>query len=418
MLLGTLLLTSAAFAQPERVNSERLGRLPAFSHATTVGDLIFVSGTLGTEGAGLGLVDGGMAAQTLQTLRNIETILHAAGATLADVAKCNVYVTDMDRFQEMNEAYIGLFGDSPPARTTIESSRLALGALVEIECIAHRPRQREALSSSSFEGALDKLSLESGFVESEGEKIYYQTIGDGPVVVLSHGAGGNHTIWYQQVPALAAKYRVVTWDQRSFGRSTNHAGKAGPEAFARDLVALLDHLEIERAHLVGQSMGGWTVVRFALDHPQRVRSLVLADTVGGLVTDLARRDFARLASRGLDTSSLPIHRHPAIGQQLSTQDPAKAFLYRQIGDLGGEREPRIGERLFAADYSARASELTMPTLLIVGSGDDLFRPATIHSVAALLPSARVVEIPAAGHSPYFEAAGRWNRVVMDFLGAE
>ena len=126
-------------ARAERINVDAVGRLPAFSHAAVAGDLIFVSGTLGTKSGSFDLVEGGMGPQTTQTLANIRSILAGAGATLDDVVKVNVYVTDMSVFSEMNRAYLEIFGDEPPARITVGCSALALGALVEIDCIAQKP---------------------------------------------------------------------------------------------------------------------------------------------------------------------------------------------------------------------------------------------------------------------------------------
>ena len=104
------------------------------------GDFIYVSGTLGTRPEGFELVDGGMYEQATQTLSNIQTILQAAGADFEDVVKVNVYVTDMGQFQEMNRAYREILGDDPPARVTAGCAELALNALVEMDCIAYRPR--------------------------------------------------------------------------------------------------------------------------------------------------------------------------------------------------------------------------------------------------------------------------------------
>jgi reactive intermediate/imine deaminase len=124
-----------------KVVADGVGRLPFFSHASIVGDLILVSGTLGTLGGGVELAIGGAGAETRRTLENIRSILQAAGADLADVAKVSVYVTDMADFAAMNEAYAEFFppADGPPARITLEVAGLALGAKVEIECIATRP---------------------------------------------------------------------------------------------------------------------------------------------------------------------------------------------------------------------------------------------------------------------------------------
>jgi reactive intermediate/imine deaminase len=126
---------------PKRTNVPGLGRLPVFSHASTAGGLIFVSGTLGTEGDGFSLAPGGIGPETTQTLRNVERILAAEGATLADLVKVSVYVADMSEFAAMNEAYAAFFDDDPPARITVGGAQLALGARVEIECVARAPER-------------------------------------------------------------------------------------------------------------------------------------------------------------------------------------------------------------------------------------------------------------------------------------
>ena len=117
-----------------RVNLEGIPRLPAFSHAVQVGDLIHVAGTLGTD-EDFNLV-GNVKGQTLKALEYIKRILEECGASLDDVVKVNVYLTDMSSFDEMNDAYVSVFGDDAPARITVGCSALALGAAVEIDCVA------------------------------------------------------------------------------------------------------------------------------------------------------------------------------------------------------------------------------------------------------------------------------------------
>ena len=104
-----------------------------------VGDTIYVSGSLGTLPNSMELAPGGIGPQTAQTLENIQAILRACGAEMKDVAKVNVYLTDMSGFLEMNDAYLKVFAESPPARITVGVAELALGASVEIDCIAHLP---------------------------------------------------------------------------------------------------------------------------------------------------------------------------------------------------------------------------------------------------------------------------------------
>ena len=122
----------------EKVTVDGLARLPTFSHAVVAGDTIYVSGSLGTLPDSMELIEGGVGPQTTQTLRNIEKILEGCGATLDDVVKVNVYVAEMSMFNEMNEAYLAVFPESPPARITVGGVDLALGAAVEIDCVAYK----------------------------------------------------------------------------------------------------------------------------------------------------------------------------------------------------------------------------------------------------------------------------------------
>ena len=125
----------------KRVIVPELARLPAFCHATVAGDFIFVSGTLGTLPGSMQLAPGGVAGQTTQTLRNIETILQACGAGLDDLVKVNVFLADIDGFAEMNEASLAVMGDDPPARITVGKAGLALGPAVEIDAITYLPQK-------------------------------------------------------------------------------------------------------------------------------------------------------------------------------------------------------------------------------------------------------------------------------------
>jgi 2-iminobutanoate/2-iminopropanoate deaminase len=125
--------------KPKHIYVEGLARLPAFCHAVVAGNFIYVSGSLGSKPNSMELVEGGTGPQTTQTLRNIETILRTCGATMADVVKVNVFLADMSKFAEMNAAYIEIMGSDPPARITVGRAELALGAAVEMDCVAFKP---------------------------------------------------------------------------------------------------------------------------------------------------------------------------------------------------------------------------------------------------------------------------------------
>ena len=107
------------------------------SSAVRVGDLVFLSGALGTKPGGGGLADGGIEGQTRQALENVKASASLAGVTMADIAKCTVYLTDVANFQAMNGVYREFFPTEPPARTTVGVAGLVVpGALIEIECMA------------------------------------------------------------------------------------------------------------------------------------------------------------------------------------------------------------------------------------------------------------------------------------------
>lgn len=396
---------------PERIILPGVGRLPAFSHATVTGDLIFVSGTLGTKPGTIELVGGSVGAQTTQTLANIEQILAAVGAGMNDIAKCNVYLTDMKNFGEMNEAYLKFFSGLPPARTTVGAASLALGAAVEIECIAQRPKAKIAHA--------DALPWKTGFVTSGQERIYYETAGSGEALVLCHGLGGNHVAWYQQVAAFARSYQVITWDQRGFGRSLSKTGEIGPAMAVKDLAALLNHLKIERAHIVGQSMGGWAALGFTLAHPDRVRSLTMASTTGGIFTpdiEQAMDKYLQAVFAAPPPATTPLGFHPAIGAKLRERDPARAVLYQQLQTLGEAFPAKMPYLLRQTAYAHEAiKKLNLPVLFLFGNEDSVFAPPLIRQAAAFLPQARIVEIPGTGHSPYFEEPETWNAALLEFL---
>lgn len=397
-----------------RLVVDGLGRLPQFSHAAVTDDLVFVSGTLGTT-EGMDLAPGGIGPETTQTLRNIERILAAADLGWDAVAKVDVHLADMADFDAMNAAYGAFFPADPPARITVGGVQLALGARVEIDCVAQRPARLERRAATAA-----AIPRRGGFLDHDGERIYYEVCGEGGLpLLLCHGAGGSHAAWFQQVAAFAGDRMVVTWDHRGFGRSTDHGGRSGPEVAVGDLLALLDHLGIERADLVGQSMGGWTVVGAVLARPELARRIVLADSLGGFRS--AAVDEALAAPR-VGSGPAPagvLGAHPALDPRFSARRPDLAHLYQSLGQMGTADANVIIGRLLAVRHDAdEAERLTAPVLCVVGDADPLFPPAAVRAVAALLPDARVVELPGCGHSPYYEDPEAWNLLVGRFLSVE
>jgi 3-oxoadipate enol-lactonase len=261
-------------------------------------------------------------------------------------------------------------------------------------------------------------SSTAGWVEVDGERIYYESRGDGDPVVLCHGLGGNHAAWWRVVPELARHHRVVTWDQRGFGNSTRRTGRYGPEIAVGDLLALVDHLGLGRVQLVGQSMGGWVAMGSALRHPDRLRSLVLTDTLAGVFTDEVyaelRRASPEVEARATDGG---IDRHPALGERFCAERPDLAYLYRQISSMGDKPDDAEVFAMLAAMQAPldALSGIEAPVLLVVGEEDGLCPPGAMRHIAGRIPGAAFEVVPGAGHSPYFECPDRWIAVVGPFL---
>ena len=145
--VALLLATNRAHAQQQQgaANKQVINRPDArpgvLSPAVRVGDLIFLSGVMGTKPGG-GLADGGIEGQTRQALENVKSALALAGASMTDVAKCTVFLTDAANFAAMNQVYREFFPTDPPARSTVAVAALVLsGSLLEIECTAAAPRK-------------------------------------------------------------------------------------------------------------------------------------------------------------------------------------------------------------------------------------------------------------------------------------
>jgi 3-oxoadipate enol-lactonase len=260
----------------------------------------------------------------------------------------------------------------------------------------------------------------TGTVESGGEDIYYEVVErDAPqaTVVLTHGAGGSHAVWYQQVVALADDYRVVTWDARGFGNSTYRTGAHGATASAEDLGAVLDATGTPDAHLVGQSMGGWWVTTFALAWPDRVRSLTLCNTIGGCWNDGLDAHFASYVAtaRSEAPEAEVAGRHPAVGAADSATDLAKAFLYQQLNTFHSPPMADVFPVLVKTRHSHDAIRaLPFPKLVITSSEDPIFPAAHVWESADGI-GADIIEIEGAGHSSYWERPDEFNKQLLAFL---
>ncbi|MBI2735784.1 MAG: alpha/beta hydrolase [Rhodospirillales bacterium] len=257
--------------------------------------------------------------------------------------------------------------------------------------------------------------------------LYYEVSGSGPALLFAHGLGGNHLSWWQQVAHFAPHYTCVSFAHRGFAPSTAIDGGPDPADYASDLAALIDHLKFPDVRLVGQSMGGWTVLEYALANPTKVKALVLSSTSGtldrrgcdpsgGATYDAWAEDAEAKVAAGLAHGI-----HPAMGMNAAARTPALHLLYASIDAMAGaldKEKVRAGLRRSAHRTVEELKNFRVPTLLIAGGEDVVFPPFVASAIAAALPCGEAHLIPHAGHSPYFEEAATFNRLVEAFLARQ
>ena len=254
--------------------------------------------------------------------------------------------------------------------------------------------------------------------------LYYEVTGSGPALIFAHGLGGNHLSWWQQVAHFAPHYTCVTFAHRGFAPSDHVPGAPDAADFAGDLAALIDHLKLDEVRLVAQSMGGWTMLDYAIAHPKRVKALVMSSTAGtldrrgcdpsgGTRYDAWLKDAeAKLkagSARGI---------HPALGTGAAERHPHLHLLYLSIDEMSGaldKERVRAGLRRTATRTLDDLKDFPVPTLLIAGDEDVVFPAFLATAIAARLPRAEARHIADGGHSPYFEQAATFNGLVEAFL---
>lgn len=233
------------------------------------------------------------------------------------------------------------------------------------------------------------------FLHNSGANIFYSEYfpadPQAPTLILLHGNGEDHTYFVKQIPAFSPHFRLVLMDTRGQGQSTGGDGELNFSVFAADLLALMDHLQIAKAHLLGFSDGGNLALTFALAHPERVQSLIL--------------NGANLEPGGVKLSTqLPI----VLGYGCCRLLSPFSRKARQNGALLGlmVNHPHIPPQALAA--------LTMPVLVIVGERD-MIRDRHSQLIARSLPNAQFVRIPGGDHFCAAKCPEVFNHAVLSFL---
>jgi 3-oxoadipate enol-lactonase len=260
-------------------------------------------------------------------------------------------------------------------------------------------------------------------LQTEGVELYYELHGpeEADVLVLSNGILMSTASWAFQTPALSARYRLLLYDCRGQWQSDHPPGPYTMEQHADDLARLLDGLGIERAHIGGISYGGEISLMFALRHPQRTRSLIVADAVSYIEPQLGIivEGWIEAAQSGeagaFFDATVPWNFSPRfIGAHLDLLAEARSRYER----LDYPAMIRLCECFLALDVTQRLEEIAVPTCVIVGEQDILKGREYAEIIAGRIAGAELHVVPRAGHATCWEQPQVFNSIVLGFVGKQ
>lgn len=243
----------------------------------------------------------------------------------------------------------------------------------------------------------------------DGVHLYYETYGEGPAILLSHGYSATSKMWRGQIEPLSRRHQLIVWDMRGHGQSDypQEVSAYSEEATVADMAALLDTVGADRAIVGGLSLGGYMSLAFHRLHPERVRALLVIDTGPGFKNGEAQERWNQrsleYASR-FEAEGLGYLRTLSPEMAMSTHRSADGLVRAALGMLI-QRNDRVIQSL---------PDIRVPTLIIAGANDTAFLAAADY-MAAKIPLAAKVLIPDAGHSTNIDQPELFNQAVVEFL---
>lgn len=253
------------------------------------------------------------------------------------------------------------------------------------------------------------------YLSLPGVDLWYEDSGgDGAPVIFLHAASGACEGWIYQRPAFSsAGYRCIAYDRRTWGRSRTTDEEQQPGFSGDDLHGLLTGLSLNRVHLVATAAGGITALDYALAHPERVRSLVVANTIGGVQDESYLEVQRRL--RPPEIQNLPVELRE-LGPSYRGTDPDGVSRWLEIEVDSRPDGPVPAQPTREPITYARLGTMRAPALVVSGEADLLSPPALMRMLAAHIPGARFVSLPDAGHAGFWERPEVWNGIVLEFIG--
>lgn len=275
---------------------------------------------------------------------------------------------------------------------------------------------------------------ETKFVELHGDRVAYRDTGDGEVLLLIHGMAGSSAAWRAVIGTLSKKFRVVAPDLLGHGESAKPRGDYSLGAFAAMLRDLLDKLGIDRATVIGQSLGGGVAMQFAYQHPDYCDRLVLVSS-GGLGPDVSWL-LRILSAPGAELVLPVVAPQPVLraGNKLGSwlrsagiQSPRGSEMWSAYSSLSDPQTRQAflrtlrsvvdhrGQSVSALNKLHLTIDLDVPTLLIWGSDDGIIPVAHGYATHEALPGSRLEVLDGVGHFPHVEAPSVVVDILEDFM---
>ena len=257
-------------------------------------------------------------------------------------------------------------------------------------------------------------------VEASGLEIAYERVGDGPPLVLVHGATVDGRMWQPQLAGLADEFTVVAWDEPGAGRSSDVPADFSLADYAHCLATLIGELELGPAHVVGLSWGGSVVLELYRHHAERVATLILADTYAGWKGSLPADEVRARVEGVRQVLAAPAGEFEPMPPGLFAGEPPAEFLpllEAMAADVRRESMSTVLSVMAEADKRDLLPSIAVPTLLIWGEQDARSPLSVARQFEQAIQDTELVVIPGAGHVSNLERPAAFNHAVREFCCA-
>ncbi|MEK3886828.1 alpha/beta fold hydrolase [Bacillus sp. FSL K6-3431] len=251
-------------------------------------------------------------------------------------------------------------------------------------------------------------------LKQNNSKIYYEVVGEGETIVFTHGASWDHAQWEPQIRYFSKGYQTIAWDVRGHGKSTLPAGKVDSNDFSKDLITLLDHLDVEKAHLCGLSMGGHISLQTAARYPERVSSLILIGTPFTNTFNRFEKFFMpinRLSNRFISMKTLGKWQGRALSKFNSNN---KQYIEEVVSRMPHEVWLRLWDTISRMESEQQLQNIECPTLIMQGENDTMIsrQQEVMHDK---IKNSELKIIKQAHHATNLDQPEEVNRYMHDFI---